>query len=416
MLRVKTPDEVLALIETAFSPLPLEAEPAPLDAALGRMLAEDITADEFVPDFDRSTVDGYALRAADTFGCTEAIPAILPVSGETRMGEGPGEALAPGTCRVIPTGGAMPPGADCAVMLEYTEDYGDGTIGVFKPAAPGQHLIRRGDDAAPGKIVLPRGRRLSAEDIGALAALGRTAAPVKRRLRVAVLSTGDELVPPDQRPGPGQVRDVNAPLLTALLSGFGAEPVFLGIAPDDEATLRRRVEEALTCCDAVLLSGGSSVGAKDAAERVIGALGDILVHGIAIKPGKPTILGRTPDGRPLAGLPGHPQAAALVTRLFVLPLLARLSGRNTNNAGEPWRPASHMAELSVNVPANHGRAQATGCRLVREPDGRLVAHPMHAQSGLITGLAGGDGYFLIERDCEGLPKGAMVRVFSSLGD
>lgn len=408
MLHVKTPDEVLNLIHTAFTPLPLDTETRPLAQALGRVLAKAITADAFVPDFDRSTVDGYALRAADTFGCTEAIPAILPVVGEVRMGERPVFALETGTCCAIPTGGALPQGADCAVMVEYTEDYGDGTIGVFKPAAPGLNLIRRGDDAAPGKLVLAKGRRLSAEDLGALAALGITSVPVTRRLRVAVLSTGDELVPPEVQPGPGQIRDVNAPLLSALLLGFGAEPVFFGIVADEESLLRRRVEESLLSCDAVLLSGGSSVGAKDAAARIISTLGELLLHGIAIKPGKPTLLGRV-DKRPLVGLPGHPQAAALITRLFVLPLLARLSGRD-------WRPASVTAELSENVPANHGRAQATGCRLLWDTAGGLKAQPIHAQSGLITGLAGADGYFLIERDCEGLAKGAQVQVFLCLGD
>jgi molybdopterin molybdotransferase len=400
MLEVKTPQEVLALIRKEFKPLGL-AEAVPLAAALGRVLAEPITAREYVPDFDRSTVDGYACRAADTFGCSDAIPAILNLAGQVLMGEGADFALSRESCAYVPTGGAIPRGADCAVMIEYTEDYGDGTVGIMKPGAPGMNLIFRGDDVFPGKEILPAGRMLTAQDIGALAAVGRTSVPVARRAKVGVISTGDELVPPDETPGPGQVRDVNSPLLTAMLEAFGAQPVNYGIVVDDEQLLRRKMETAARDCDAVILSGGSSVGVKDAACRIVESMGELLLHGIAIKPGKPTILGKT-GNKPLIGLPGHPVAACFVAQLFVLPLLGRLMGRKQEDY-------TVTAELTESLGSNHGREQVNACHLRRE-GGRLLAAPVRSKSGLITQLAGADGYFIIPRDCEGLPKGAQVQV------
>ena len=402
MLQVKTPEEVLCLIHDKFRPVSELTEFVPISAAAGRILSEDIIAEEYVPDFNRSTVDGYAVRAADTFGCSDAIPAILSLQGEIRMGEDAGFALLRENCAYVPTGGALPEGADCAVMLEYTEDYGDGTIGILKPGAPGMNVIFRGDDVYPGKVVLQAGRVLSAQDIGALAAIGRTVVPVQRRLKIGVISTGDELVPPGQKPLPGQVRDVNTALLSALLTEQGAEVHAYGIIVDDEDLLRETVTRAVQECDAVLLSGGSSVGVKDASCRIIESLGELLLHGIALKPGKPTIMGRS-GNKPLIGLPGHPVAAFVVARLFVVPLLDRLAGRE--------RPLwSVTAELSESVGANHGRAQVNPCRLLRQ-DGRVLALPIRSKSGLITQLAGADGFFCIERDCEGLPKGAPVQVY-----
>ena len=406
MLHVKTPEEVLALIEGEFAPV-AGMEPVPLSAAMGRTLAEDIAATEYVPDFDRSTVDGYAVRARDTFGCTDAIPAILPLQGEVLMGEGAEFALNAEECVAVPTGGAVPKGADSVVMIEYTEDYGDGTIGISKSAAPGQNMIFRGDDVYPGKVILKKGRVLSSQDIGALAAIGRVQVPVVKKLTVGVISTGDELVPPDVTPGPGQVRDVNSPMLEAMLACFGVNVINYGIVIDNEALLSGKVTQAVSECDAVLLSGGSSVGVKDAACRIIESMGSLLLHGIAIKPGKPTILGKA-GVKPLVGLPGHPVAAYFITKLFVLPLLGRLTGRDMTSY-------TVTAKMTESVSANHGRAQYHCCRLERR-NGTLYASPIRGKSGLITTLAGADGYFCIDRDCEGLPQGAEIKVTVSQGD
>ena len=407
MLRVKTPDEVFALIEKEFTAIGNRTEYIPLANAVGRVLAEDIYAEEYVPDFDRSTVDGFAVRASDTFGCSEAIPAILPLCGEVLMGQGADFTLPAGTCCAVPTGGAIPNGADCAVMIEYTEDFGDGTVGINKAGAPGENMIFRGDDVYPGKLVLKAGRLLSSQDIGVLAAIGRISVPVVKKLRVGVISTGDELVPPEVKPGPGQVRDVNAPLLVSMLTVFGAEAVDYGIVIDDEILLGEKMHKAAEECDAVLISGGSSVGVKDVACRIIESMGTLLLHGIAMKPGKPTIMGRA-GNKPLVGLPGHPVAAFFVAKLFVLPLLGRLMGRDMPRY-------TVTAELTESVGANHGREQYNCCRLERQGT-RLLATPIRSKSGLITQLAGADGFFCIERDCEGLPKGAEIQITLCRGD
>ena len=406
MLSVKTPEEVLEIIKNEFS-LAANAETVSLTAAMGRVLAEDITATEYVPDFNRSTVDGYAVRASDTFGCTDSIPAVLPLQGEVLMGQGAAFVLKKGCCVAVPTGGAVPEGADCVAMLEYTEDYGDGTIGVMKSAAPGQNMIFRGDDVYPGKVILQKGRVLSSQDIGALAAIGLIKVPVVKKLTVGVISTGDELVSPDAIPGPGQIRDVNSPMLEALLAGFGVDVIRYGIVVDDEALLRKTVEKAIAQCDAVLLSGGSSVGIKDAACRIIESLGSLLLHGIAIKPGKPTILGKA-GNKPLVGLPGHPVAAYFITKLFVLPLLSQLMGRTSE-------VYTTTAKITENISANHGRAQYHCCRLERRGE-ELYAYPIRGKSGLITTLAGANGYFCIDRDCEGLPQYAEIQVTISQGE
>ena len=406
MLYVKTPEEVLALIDTEFASLD-RSETVALSAAMGRVLAEDIAAEEYVPDFDRSTVDGYAVRARDTFGCTDSIPAILPLQGEVLMGEGAAYDLNPEECVAVPTGGALPAGADSVVMVEYTEDYGDGTIGISKSVAPGQNIIYRGDDVYPSKVILRKGRVLSSQDIGALAAIGRIQVPVAKKLTVGVISTGDELVPPEVAPGPGQVRDVNSPMLEAMLTCFGVNVINYGIVIDNEALLSEKVHKAVSECDAVLLSGGSSVGVKDAACRIIESMGSLLLHGIAIKPGKPTILGKA-GRKPLVGLPGHPVAAYFITKLFVLPLLSRLMDRKQESY-------TVTAKVTESIGANHGRAQCQCCRLERR-DGVLYAHPIRGKSGLITTLAGADGYFCIDRDCEGLPKNAEIQVTVNIGE
>ena len=406
MLYVKTPEEVLALIKEEFSPLG-QTETVSLSAAMGRILAEDIAAGEYVPDFDRSTVDGFAVRARDTFGCTDAIPAILPLQQTVQMGQGADFPLNAEACVAVPTGGAVPKGADSVVMLEYTEDYGDGTIGISKPVAPGENMIFRGDDVFPGKVILQKGRVLSSADIGALAAIGRVQVPVVKKLTVGVISTGDELVPPEVQPCPGQIRDVNSPMLEAMLTAFGCHVINYGIVIDDEALLTQKVSTAVSACDAVLLSGGSSVGVKDAACRIIESMGRLLLHGIAIKPGKPTILGKA-GAKPLVGLPGHPVAAYFITKLFVLPLLGQLSGRDMT-------AYTVTAKVTQSISANHGRAQYHCCRLTRK-GAEVWAEPIRGKSGLITTLAGADGYFCIDRDCEGLPKNAEIQVAVCSGE
>ena len=400
MLTVKTPDEVFEVMKESFAACTV-SERVPLSAALGRVLFGAVESREYVPGFDRSTVDGYAVRAADTFGCSDSIPALLEVQGEVDMGEAAAEKLQNGGCVYVPTGGAVPQGADAVVMIEHIEDYGDGTIGVTKAVAPGENLIYKGDDVYPGKPVISAGRLIAAQDIGALAAVGITEVDVCRRPIVAIISTGDELVTADETPADGHIRDLNSPMLAALVTQTGCEPRCYGIVPDDTEKLSAALDKALEECDVVLISGGSSVGAKDATDEVIESKGEVLFHGIAMKPGKPTILGKV-GMKPIWGLPGHPVAAFLVGHIFVRPLLAQLMGREVKSYTMP-------ARLTESVSANHGRAQYNGAHLVFR-DGEWYAQPIRGKSGLITTLAGTEGYFCIPRDKEGAAAGEIVLI------
>jgi molybdopterin molybdotransferase len=400
LLYVKTPDEVLEMINDTFmSALP--GEFVHISDASGRILAVDITAEEYVPDFNRSTVDGYTLMARDTFGASESIPAILPLCGDIKMGGSAPASLAAGTCMAVPTGGDVPEGADSVVMLEYIENYGDGTIGVTKPVAPGENIIFRGDDVKPGAVLLKAGHQLRPHDIGALAALGVSRVCVCLRPVIGIVSTGDELIGCEDKPRKGQIRDVNSMLLASVFNQPDCISKTYGIIPDDDARLEAAVIRAVSECDVVLISGGSSVGAKDATARVVAKNGNILLHGIAMKPGKPTILGIV-NGKPVFGLPGHPVAAYFVSQLFVRPLIARLQGGMR-------RPRSLSARLGTAISSNHGRAEYIGVRLEDAPE-LQIAHPVHGKSGLITSLTGTDGFLCIPRDCEGLPKNAVITV------
>ncbi len=400
MLTVLTPEEALSLIKEKLSPL-CKKEEVRLADALGRVLAADIVASEYVPGFDRSTVDGYALRAADCFGCSESIPALLMLSRSIAMGEEAGEAIAPGCCAYVPTGAALPPGADAVAMIEYCETFGDGTVALSKAVAPGENLIFKGDDLYPGKIILKAGRCLTSRDIGSLASMGIGRVEVLVKPRIGIISTGDELVDTFSVPAEGEIRDVNSPMLAAIMSEFGAEARLYGIVRDEEALLSAALDKALTECDGVLISGGSSVGTKDATGRIIERRGELLFHGLAIKPGKPTIFGLA-DGKPVFGLPGHPAAAWFVSRIFVRAALDRLYGRET-------RPLTLSATLTESVSANHGRAQYGGISLYRENE-RWYAQPIRSKSGLVSSLCSADGFFCIPRDSEGCAAGESIEV------
>ncbi len=397
MLHVLPLTDAAALLFTRFTRT-LNAERAALNAACGRVLAADVCAREYVPGFDRSSVDGYAVRAKDTFGCSQAIPALLQKTGEVRMGESPAFRLEAGCCAAVPTGGALPAGADAMVMIENTEDFGDGTIAVYQPSAPGAHVIYRGDDVVPGRVLLRAGTRLLPKDVGALAALGVTEAEVYRKPRVAVLSTGNELVTPSAVPAMGQVRDVNGPALCALCAQAGAEAVHASIVPDDEALLTQAVRENAAQADMVLLSGSSSVGEKDAAAKALSALGEVLFHGVAAKPGKPTLAADV-GGVPVFGLPGHPVAAHFMFLALVRPLLYAIQG-------QPDAPETTVtATLTRAVPSNHGREEFVPVAL---QGGEAV--PFANKSGLITTLCAAQGYIRVPRQSEGFDAGAQVTV------
>ncbi|MCL2424785.1 MAG: molybdopterin molybdotransferase MoeA [Oscillospiraceae bacterium] len=401
MLNVKTPDEVIKIIDSLYLSFDSKSELVDLLNACGRVLHFNISSDENVPNFNRSTVDGYAVRASDTFGCNESIPAILNIVSEVLMGESADVALATGDCAIVSTGGELPESADAVVMVEHSENYGENIVGIQKPVAPGNNVIFNGDDVRIGQEVLKDGTVLTPHDIGILAALGHDRVEVRVEPVVGVISTGDELVPTSRVPVGGQVRDINTPMLLATVTQLGAKAMDFGIVKDDEQAIRNAVLSAVETCDICLISGGSSAGARDMTARVIESEGELLLHGIAMKPGKPTILGIV-RGKLVFGLPGHPVAAYMVTELFVRPLINRLLGSNVKRY-------SVDARLAEAISSNHGRAEYIGVSLI-EVDGVYVARPIRGKSGLISSLSGVDGYICVPRDCEGLAKGEAVKV------
>ncbi|HOG58991.1 MAG TPA: molybdopterin molybdotransferase MoeA [Anaerolineaceae bacterium] len=397
MLNVITVAEAQRLIASTFGMLKMPAEIVPLESAGGRTLAADTLALEFVPDFDRSTVDGYALRSKDVFGCSESIPALMTVIGSAEMGRHTSLRLAAGECVYVPTGAEIPAGADCVIMLEDAEVLEDGLVAVYKASPPGANLIFRGDDVRPGDVVLRAGTRLSPAHIGALAAMGLTEVSVRRQPRAAVISTGDELVPAGERLPAGKIRDVNAPMLLQAVRDAGGRADFLGIVPDRIDEVRAALSAALADYDLVLISGGTSVGEKDAVPQVLSELGELLAHGLAVKPGKPTLFGRA-RGKPVFGLPGNPVAAYFMFHLLARPLIASMLGAELNDR----RVSVPIARA---VPSNHGREEYVPVTL---RDGE--AQPIPSKSGLITTLARADGFIAIPRDKEGLRQGEFVEV------
>ena len=375
---------------------PPGCEDAALEDALYRVLARDVSADIDIPGFDRSTVDGYAVTAADTTGASEAIPAMLQCLGRIGMGSTDAGSISPGSCRYVPTGGALPRGANAVVMIEHAELIGDDVL-VHRPVAPGENVVFRGEDFRAGAVVLERGRVLSPRDIGVAAAVGADRVSVVTPPVIGIISTGNELVPATGVPGPGEVRDANSYLAGAFVAERGCRPVYFGIVKDEREALKNAVSSALDRCDAVLVSGGSSKDERDNTAAVIADLGEVLVHGIAIAPGKPTIIG-TARGKPVIGLPGHPASAFVVLVAIVDHLLAAM--RTTAVSRRTLR-----ARLTQNVPSTRGREDYIR---VRVRDGEAV--PVFGKSGLLNTLVQSEGLVRIPATSEGLEVGEEVEV------
>ena len=397
-------------IETVLGLAPsfdrLASETVSLAAASGRVLAQDVYADIDIPGFARSTMDGYALRGASTFGASEANPAFLRLVGNVAMGEKPNLAVAPGEAVRIATGGMLPEGADAVVMIEHTEAIDAETIEVYKSAAPGQHVISRGEDMRRGDKLLRRGQSLRSPEVGLLAAVGQGLLDVFNQPRVGILSTGDEVVPVETIPGPAQIRDVNSTSLASLIQSAGGRPQAYGIIPDDYEVLLGACRKALEANDMVLISGGSSVGTRDYTIDVLQALesSEILVHGVSIRPGKPTILARA-AGKPVWGLPGHVTSAMVVFAVLVRPYLEHLAGWDPQFTRRIHVPA----RLTRNLPSVQGRVDYVRVRLVPAAEG-WDAEPLLGKSGLIRTMAAADGLLCIDANTEGLDRGTMVQV------
>ncbi len=382
------------------------SEDAPASEALGRVTAAPILAPHPLPAFARTTVDGYAVRCVDTFGASESLPAYLQVVGEVPMGAAAGYVLGAGQCALIHTGGMLPEGADAVVMVEHTQAARQDEVEILRSAARGENVLLVGEDVSAGELVIPAGVRLRPAEIGGLMALGITRLSLARRPRLAILSSGDEVVPPEQEPGPGQVRDVNAYTLSALAQASGAVPVRCGILPDRAPEMLAAAQRSLAESDALVITAGSSASARDLTAQVINALGQpgVLVHGVNVRPGKPTILAVC-DGKPVIGLPGNPVSALVIATLFVVPVIEKLLGLDT-----PRPQAAVPARLSLNLPSQAGREDWVPVRLVAAPGGAM-AEPVFGKSNLIFSLARADGLVRIPADVTGLAAGEQVIVF-----
>lgn len=406
-LKVKTAKEVLAIIGGLA---PLSVESVPLHAAGGRVLASTLHAPEAVPHFDRAVMDGYAVRSRDTFGASEALPALLETVGEIHMGEIPSRPLESGTAMAIPTGGMLPPGADAVVMVEYTQPLDERTIEVTRPVAPGDHVLRKGEDIEDGQSLFPAGTRLRSQDIGVLAALGAHQVAAFRKPRVAVFSTGDEVLPVEaQVLPPGKVRDINSHTLSSHLRQNGFSVSSFPVVPDRLEALVAASRNALQDHDVVVLSGGSSVGARDYTLRILSSLPDaeLLVHGIAVRPGKPAILGRIGE-KLFWGLPGQPMSALMICHTFVMPALETLEGVRMSST---WRTKRAVASavLSRPLPSVQGRTDLFPVVLSSHENPPL-ATPLFGKSAMISTLSRADGYVIIPEHVEGLDAGAGVEV------
>lgn len=403
LLKVTKVEEALRIIGESFNAL--EAEEVTLDRAGGRYTAEDVIATEDVPAFDRSTVDGYAVRAAETFGAQESLPSLLELAGTVRMGEKAGE-IGPGQCCYVPTGGMLPAGADAVVMIEETEEV-EGVVHIYKQVAPGENIIKRGEDLRRRQPVISRGRRLRGPELGLLGSLGISRVKVVRRPLVGVISTGDEVVPVETPSlAPGQIRDANGVALAYLVAQAGADVLGGGIISDSHDAFYLGIKSLLERVDMVVLSGGSSVGTHDFTPTVLRELGggELLIEGIAVQPGKPTILAKC-QGKPVLGLPGHPVSALNIFSLFGRAVLNRLSGA----AGEDWRP-SVRAVLTRNIPSRPGRTDLVRV-VLQKTDGGITATPVFGRSGLLRTLAEADGVIQVEAEADGLAAGEEVEVF-----
>lgn len=409
-LEVVDRDEATARFHRHLKLQPLGLEAVPLSRSLGRVLATDVIADVDVPGFDRASVDGFAVRAADTLGASEASPKILQLTPEILT---PGHeshlSVAPGMATLIATGGMVPRGADSIVMVEHTDTVkrdGSVCIEIRRPAAAGQFIAYAGSDLARGEAVLSTGRMLTSREIGMLAAIGRTTVDVYRRPRVAIISTGDEIIAPGQPIRPGRVYDSNSAILSAAVEEAGGSVKPLGIGSDDEMVLSRLVDQGLRDSDMVIMSGGTSKGAGDLCYRAIALFKDpgVLVHGVALKPGKPICLAVT-KGKPVIILPGFPTSAIFTFHAFVAPVIRAFAGL------PPEQTDVVQATLPLRVSSERGRTEFVMVSLVRGHDSdALVAYPIAKGSGAVTSFSHADGFITIERNLESVSAGETVKV------
>lgn len=405
LLKVDTLAEARKKLLDAASAKHLHTEKVHFAASRGRVTAKDIKSEENIPGFRRSTVDGYAVRAADTNGVTESIPVFLDITETVDIGTAPGKVIMPGQAAYVPTGGMLPEGADAMVMIEYCEKFDDRSIAVYDPVSPGRNVITEGEDISAGSVFLAKGQRIRPQEVGVLSSAGVFEPEVFMPWKISVISTGDELVGAGDFPAKGQVRDINTYSIASAAEEYGFEVVETTVLRDDEDALRNAVRNAMEKSDVVVVSGGSSQGEKDHTADVMDSLASpgVFTHGIALKPGKPTILGYDEKTETvMAGLPGHPAAALMVFELMIGWLYRQLTGQK--------EPVSVPAYITENVAAAGGRTTCLMVELTADEAGEYKAVPIFGQSGLMTTLTRADGYVMIDADREGLTEGRQVKV------
>jgi len=402
--KVKTPDEVRKISREIARPLP--AEVIAIEVSIGRTLAEDIRSPVDLPGFDRAIMDGFAVRAQDTFGASSGSPMYLKLAGEVKVGEEASLKLSPGEAIRVSTGSMMPSGADAVVMVEYTDLLDDKTLEVVRSVAPGDYVVRRDEDFCRDEVMLHSGHVMRPQDVGALAGAGILSVKVSRQPRVAIISSGDEIIPPGDVPQIGQIRDINSYSLSCLTQRAGGIPIRMGIVRDDYESLRASLAAGMEKADIALISGGSSVGARDVTLDVIRSFdrAEILVHGISIRPGKPTIIAVVGD-KYLFGLPGNPISVMVAFDLLVGFLMRLLSG-----VKQPaWEPRYIRAKLSRNIASAPGREDYICVRLTQSGSD-MLAEPVLGKSALISMMVKADGLIKIPLDTEGLEEGTEVEV------
>lgn len=404
LFNVVSVEEAKQIIDISFNYF-LDCERVSIFESIGRICFEDIKAVCNIPEFKRSTVDGFAVSSKDVFGASEAIPSMLELKGEVFMGNVPPTDISSGECLYVPTGGMLPEGSDSVVMVEYSNKLDENTVLLYSPAAPGDNVIQIGEDLQKDDIVIKKGEKLRPYEIGVLASMGISEVTVYKRPRVAVISTGDEIVPCETKPALGEIRDINTYLLWSSLLEDGIKPISYGIIKDDYKLLKSTVDKAFLECDAVLISGGSSVGKKDHTLKIIESYedGEVLIHGISVKPGKPTIVGKHNE-KIIFGLPGHPLACSVIYKILVKNYLYKnLMCHKEQNYGI-------SAVMSLNYHKAKGREEYLPVNIITK-DNKVIAEPVFGKAGLISSFSKAWGYIKIEKNIEGLKEGQMVEVF-----
>jgi molybdopterin molybdotransferase len=404
-LSLISPEAALSLLFSHLDPV-FSDEDTWTEHALGKVTAEDILSPHNLPEFRRSTVDGYAIMARDSHGASESLPAYLKLAGEVLMGNAPEFDLGTKECVLIHTGGMLPEGANAVVMLEDTQALDGGEIEIYRSLAAGGNVIEIGEDVTEGGLVIPGGTRLRPAEIGGLLALGITKIRTISPPKIGIISSGDEVIPPDQKPKQGEVRDINSYTLGALIRELGAEVVHYGIIPDNRDDLMKILQIALIECDHLIVTAGSSASSRDLTADVMNELGDpgVLVHGVSIKPGKPTIFALAGD-KVMIGLPGNPVSALVIAYILVKPIIQAYLGLE-NRKIYP----SVLANLTMNVPSQAGREDWIPVRLIEGKIGDFQAEPIFGRSNLIFLLAKADGLVKIPSPTTGLEAGATVSV------